>query len=154
MVELIKVSNLDKTFAGSKNKALDNINFAVNAGDFFSIIGPDAAGKTTLLRIMASILSYENGSVEILGKKIPSEIAKIQHEIGYMPQKFGLYEDLSIQENLELNCDLRGVFGHQRQERVKNLLEATNLKNFTSRLAGNLSGGNETKISTCLHFGG
>jgi ABC-2 type transport system ATP-binding protein len=147
MAELIKVSNLDKTFAGSKNKALDNINFAVNAGDFFCIIGPDAAGKTTLLRIMASILSYENGSVEILGKKIPSEIAEIQHEIGYMPQKFGLYEDLSIQENLELNCDLRGVFGNQRQERIRNLLEATNLKNFTSRLAGNLSGGMKQKLA-------
>ncbi len=147
MAEIIKISNLHKTFKGSNTKALNNINFSVNAGDFFCILGPDAAGKTTLLRIMASILSYDSGDVTILDKKIPAEIGDIQHEIGYMPQKFGLYEDLSVQENLELNCDLRGVFGSARKSRIANLLEATNLKNFTTRLAGQLSGGMKQKLA-------
>lgn len=147
MTALIEVSNLSKKFKGSSSKALNNINFTVNAGDFFCVIGPDAAGKTTLMRIMASILSYDDGSVKILDKKIPLEIGKIQHEIGYMPQKFGLYEDLSVLENLNLNCDLRGVFEKEREAQIEKLLTATNLKNFTSRLAGNLSGGMKQKLA-------
>jgi len=147
MTELIQVSNLNKQYKGSNSKALEDINFKVSAGDFFCVIGPDAAGKTTLLRIIASILSYDSGEVKILDRKIPSEISKIQHEIGYMPQKFGLYEDLSVLENLELNCDLRGVFDQERKRQIQKLLEATNLVNFTSRLAGNLSGGMKQKLA-------
>jgi ABC-2 type transport system ATP-binding protein len=147
MSKIVEVSNLNKQFKGSNSKALDDINFSVSAGEFFCIIGPDAAGKTTLMRILASILSFDSGSVNILGKKIPTEIADIQGQIGYMPQKFGLYEDLSVMENLELNCDLRGVFGDARRHQIEKLLTATNLKNFPTRLAGNLSGGMKQKLA-------
>ena len=147
MTKIIEVSNLNKKFKGANLKALDDINFEVNAGEFFCIIGPDAAGKTTLMRILASILSYDDGLVNILGKKIPQEIGDIQHEIGYMPQKFGLYEDLSVLENLQLNCDLRGVFGEAAKIQIEKLLNATNLENFSARLAGNLSGGMKQKLS-------
>ena len=146
-MELIKVNNIHKSFKGSATKALDDISFSVNAGEFFCLLGPDAAGKTTLLRILAAIMSFDGGVVEIMNKKIPQEIANIQHLIGYMPQKFGLYEDLSVIENIELNADLRGIFGDERKEQIKYLLEKTNLKNYTTRLAGKLSGGMKQKLA-------
>lgn len=144
---LIQVSNLTKIFPGSTAKALDNINFEVKAGDFFCLLGPDAAGKTTLLRILASVLSFNSGTIHILDKKIPQQISEIQHLIGYMPQKFGLYEDLSVLENLDLNADLRGIFGTEKKQQIEILLEKTNLKNFTSRFAGQLSGGMKQKLA-------
>ncbi len=144
---LITVSNLTKTFKGSTTKALDDINFNVKEGEFFCLLGPDAAGKTTLMRILASILSFNSGLVEILNKKIPQEISEIQHLIGYMPQKFGIYEDLSILENLDLNADLRGIFGEEKKQQIEILLERTNLKNFSTRLAGKLSGGMKQKLA-------
>ncbi|MDX2083520.1 MAG: ATP-binding cassette domain-containing protein [Rickettsiales bacterium] len=144
---LIKVSNLSKSFKGSKNKALEQINFSVDVGEFFCLCGPDAAGKTTLLRILASILSFNEGEIKILNKKIPQEIDQVQHEIGYMPQKFGLYEDLSVIENLNLNADLRGIHGIEKNQQIDLLLEKTNLKNFTKRFASNLSGGMKQKLA-------
>ena len=127
---LVTVSNLNKTFLGSNSKALDDINFEVKEGEFFCLLGPDAAGKTTLLRIIASILKYDSGAVKILNKKIPQEISEIQHLIGYAPQKFGLYEDLTVLENLDLNADLRGIAGAEKDEQITKLLAKTNLKNF------------------------
>lgn len=144
---LIHVENLTKTFPNSSVNALENINFKISAGDFFCVLGPDAAGKTTLLRILASVLTFAKGEIEILGKKIPQDIAQIQHLIGYMPQKFGLYEDLSVLENLDLYADLRGISGVEKKDRIELLLNATNLKNFTDRLAGKLSGGMKQKLA-------
>jgi ABC-2 type transport system ATP-binding protein len=144
---LVTVSNLNKTFKGSLVKALDDINFSVKEGEFFCLLGPDAAGKTTLMRILASILSFDSGLVKILNKKIPQEVAEIQHLIGYMPQKFGIYEDLSILENLDLNADLRAISGEEKSQQIEMLLERTNLKNFSTRLAGQLSGGMKQKLA-------
>ncbi|NBV06621.1 MAG: ABC transporter ATP-binding protein [Proteobacteria bacterium] len=144
---LISVSNLNKTFKSSSSKALDNISFSVKAGEFFCLLGPDAAGKTTLQRILASVLGFDSGEIEILNKKIPLQISEIQHLIGYMPQKFGLYEDLSVIENLDLNADLRGIFGAEKKQQIEFLLEKTNLKNFSNRLAGRLSGGMKQKLA-------
>lgn len=147
MSNLITVSNLSKSFKTSKNKALDNINFEVKAGDFFCVLGPDAAGKTTLLRLLAAVLKQDEGEIKILDKNIPQEIALVQNQISYMPQRFGLYEDLTALENLELNADLRGVFGEERNNSITKLLEKTSLKDFTARLAGNLSGGMKQKLA-------
>jgi ABC-2 type transport system ATP-binding protein len=147
MKDLIKVKNLSKTFGKSANKALDDVSFSVAEGEFFCLVGPDAAGKTTLIRILASVLGFEAGEIEILDKKIPTEISQIQHLIGYMPQKFGLYEDLTVLENLEFNADLRGVALEEKNLRITNLLEKTNLKNFTARLASQLSGGMKQKLA-------
>ena len=144
---LIEVNGLLKNFKGVAVNALENINFKVGAGEFFCVLGPDAAGKTTLLRILASVLGFNEGVVEILGKKVPQNISEIQHLIGYMPQKFGLYEDLTILENLNLYADLRGIKGEEKKERIEMLLEVTQLKKFTQRLAGNLSGGMKQKLA-------
>ncbi len=144
---LIKIFNLTKTFKGSTTNALDNISFSVKEGEFFCLLGPDAAGKTTLLRIIASVLSFNSGEIEILGKKIPQQISEIQHLIGYMPQKFGLYEDLSVLENLDFNADIRGISGNAKKQQIEILLEKTNLKNFTNRLASQLSGGMKQKLA-------
>ncbi|MES2678195.1 MAG: ATP-binding cassette domain-containing protein [Pseudomonadota bacterium] len=144
---VIEVKNLVKTFQGANINALENINFKIAAGDFFCVLGADAAGKTTLLRILASVLSFNSGSVEILGKEIPKNISEIQHLIGYMPQKFGLYEDLSVLENLDLYADLRGIVGEEKAQRMAMLLEVSNLKNFTDRAAGKLSGGMKQKLA-------
>jgi ABC-2 type transport system ATP-binding protein len=146
--KVIEISNLSKTFKNAKSKALDNINFSVSQGEFFSVLGPDASGKTTLMRILSSILSFdEGGKVEILGSEIPKNIADINHEIGYMSQKFGLYQDLSVMENLSLYADIRGVEKSQKKQIIEELLEKTNLKNFTTRLAANLSGGMKQKLA-------
>lgn len=144
---VIEVKNLIKTFKGANTNALENINFKIAAGDFFCVLGADAAGKTTLLRILASVLSFNSGSVEILGKEIPKDITEIQHLIGYMPQKFGLYEDLSVLENLDLYADLRGIVGEEKAQRMAMLLKVSNLKNFTDRPAGKLSGGMKQKLA-------
>ena len=147
MENLIEVRNLTKSFKGKLTKALDNISFEVKAGDFFCVIGADAAGKTTLLRILASVLGFDSGEVKILGKHIPQQTSLIQHLIGYMPQKFGLYEDLTVIENLNLNADLRAITGIKKQQQIAKLLAATNLENFTLRLAGQLSGGMKQKLA-------
>jgi ABC-2 type transport system ATP-binding protein len=144
---VIEVKNLVKTFQGANSNALENINFKIAAGDFFCVLGADAAGKTTLLRILASVLGFNSGLVEILGKEIPKDISEIQHLIGYMPQKFGLYEDLSVLENLNLYADLRGIAGVEKTQRMAMLLEVSNLKNFTDRPAGKLSGGMKQKLA-------
>jgi ABC-2 type transport system ATP-binding protein len=144
---MIEVKNLQKTFKNAPVKALDNINFKVEAGDFFCVIGADASGKTTLLRILASVLGFDAGEVKILNKKMPQEISLVQHLISYMPQKFGLYEDLSVLENLNLYADLRGVLASEKKLRINQLLQATNLKDFAARFAGKLSGGMKQKLS-------
>ncbi len=144
---VIEVKDLVKTFKGTNTNALENINFKIAAGDFFCVLGADAAGKTTLLRILASVLGFNSGLVEILGKQMPKDIAEVQHLIGYMPQKFGLYEDLSVLENLDLYADLRGIVGQEKAQRMAMLLEVSNLKNFTDRPAGKLSGGMKQKLA-------
>ena len=144
---VIEVKDLVKTFKGTNTNALENINFKIAAGDFFCVLGADAAGKTTLLRILASVLGFNSGLVEILGKQMPKDIAQVQHLIGYMPQKFGLYEDLSVLENLDLYADLRGIVGQEKAQRMAMLLEVSNLKNFTDRPAGKLSGGMKQKLA-------
>lgn len=144
---LIKVENLTKKFKGAQVAALENINFEIAAGDFFCVVGPDAAGKTTLLRILASVLGFDSGNIEILGKKVPENIAEIQPLISYMPQKFGLYEDLSVLENLDLYADLRGVGMIEKTNQIQKLLEVISLKKFSDRLAGNLSGGMKQKLA-------
>jgi len=144
---VIEVKDLVKTFKGTNTNALENINFKIAAGDFFCVLGADAAGKTTLLRILSSVLGFNSGLVEILGKQMPKDIAEVQHLIGYMPQKFGLYEDLSVLENLDLYADLRGIVGQEKAQRVAMLLEVSNLKNFTDRPAGKLSGGMKQKLA-------
>ena len=111
-----------------------------------AIVGPDGAGKTTLLRLICGLMKADAGELEVIGLDVASVPQAVQDRIGYMPQKFGLYEDLSVQENLDLYADLHGVTPDQRQTIYPRLMNMTQLGPFTGRLAGKLSGGMKQKL--------
>jgi ABC-type multidrug transport system ATPase subunit/ABC-type multidrug transport system permease subunit len=115
-------------------------------GEITGLVGPDGAGKTTLIRIMAGLLVAEDGCLEVLGFDPTRHADRIHASIGYMPQRFGLYEDLSVVENLRLYADLRGLPVADRKPRFEELLSFTDLKRFSSRHAGKLSGGMKQKL--------
>ena len=126
--------------------ALVDINLQIARGSLTAVVGPDGAGKTTLLRLAAGLLQPDAGSIEVLGIDVVSEPQSVQDRISYMPQRFGLYEDLSVQENLDLYADLHGIARDVRVPRYARLLEMTDLNKFTTRLAGQLSGGMKQKL--------
>ena len=110
------------------------------------LIGPDGAGKTTLMRLIAGLLRGDSGRIEVMGIDVARDPLTVQARIGYMPQHFGLYEDLSVQENLDLYADLQGVPPTERKEIYNELLHMTGLGPFTARMAGRLSGGMKQKL--------
>jgi ABC-2 type transport system ATP-binding protein len=127
-------------------QAVDGLSFSVPAGTLVALVGPDGAGKTTLMRMIAGLLRPDSGSLQVLGSDVVKDPQSVQDRISYMPQRFGLYEDLSVQENLDLYADLHGVPEGVRRERFSRLLEMTDLARFTARPAGNLSGGMKQKL--------
>lgn len=127
-------------------RALDAVTFDLAPGVVTGLIGPDGAGKTTLMRITAGLLLPDAGAVEVLGLDVAVEPLEVQARIGYMPQRFGLYEDLTVGENLDLYADLQGVPATARVERYARLMEMTGLGAFMKRLAGRLSGGMKQKL--------
>ncbi|MEZ4370197.1 MAG: ATP-binding cassette domain-containing protein [Polyangiaceae bacterium] len=140
------VSGLRKSFPGEAKPALADINLQVLPGVVTGLVGPDGAGKTTLLRLLAGLLVPTSGELSVLGLSPTHDTDALRDSIGYMPQKFGLYEDLSVMENLALYADLKGLFGQQRAETFERLLAFTDLARFTDRLAGRLSGGMKQKL--------
>ena len=126
--------------------ALNGVSLSVDHGTLTALVGPDGAGKTTLIRLVAGLLSPDSGKIEVLGFDVSVNPQQVQDRIGYMPQRFGLYEDLTVQENLNLYADLHGVSREQRRERYPRLMEMTALGAFTDRLAGRLSGGMKQKL--------
>jgi pyoluteorin transport system ATP-binding protein len=126
--------------------ALAGVSLEVHAGELTALVGPDGAGKTTLIRLLAGLLRADAGSLRVLGIDPAVEPQRIQDRIGYMPQKFGLYEDLTVQENLDLYADLHGVSAEERGQRYPQLMQMTDLGRFTGRLAGRLSGGMKQKL--------
>ena len=143
---LVHLNSVRKVFPGAGRPALTDISAPVRAGMITGLVGPDGAGKTTLMRLMAGLLASSAGSIEVNGLDPVGEAAQLRDFIGYMPQKFGLYEDLSVQENLELHADLRDVVGPERQAAFKRLLAFAGLDPFAGRLAGKLSGGMKQKL--------
>ena len=131
---------------GGEVCALAGVSIEVRAGELTALVGPDGAGKTTLIRLMAGLLVADGGSLRVLGIDPAADPQSIQDRIGYMPQKFGLYEDLSVQENLDLYADLHGVTAEERSRRYPQLMQMTDLGRFTGRLAGRLSGGMKQKL--------
>ncbi|MFC5606352.1 ATP-binding cassette domain-containing protein [Variovorax soli] len=126
--------------------ALQDVSLSVPAGALSAFVGPDGAGKTTLLRLACGLLRPDEGALQVLGIDVAREPQAVQDRISYMPQRFGLYEDLSVQENLDLYADLHGVPAAMRRERYARLLEMTDLGRFTTRPAGKLSGGMKQKL--------
>ncbi len=131
---------------GGEVRALDGVSLEVRAGELTALVGPDGAGKTTLIRLMAGLLAADGGTLRVLGIDPVAQPQRVQDRIGYMPQKFGLYEDLSVQENLDLYADLHGIAPEERAQRYPQLMQMTDLGRFTRRLAGRLSGGMKQKL--------
>jgi ABC-2 type transport system ATP-binding protein len=142
------LEDVHKTFRAGKRtiKALDGITAQVHHGMVTGLIGPDGAGKTTLMRLTAGLLRPDSGHLKVLGIDVVREPLQVQTCIGYMPQRFGLYEDLTVQQNLDLYADLQGVLRSERPARYEELTHMTALGPFTNRLAGDLSGGMKQKL--------
>ncbi|HEX3984065.1 MAG TPA: ATP-binding cassette domain-containing protein [Acidisoma sp.] len=141
---LARIADLRHSF-GTKT-ALSGISAEIQPGIITGLIGPDGAGKTTLLRLLAGLLRPSGGHVSVLGHDMSRDAARAHPSIGYMPQRFGLYEDLTVAENLDLFADLHGMAPAVRAERIERLLHFTGLARFTGRLAGRLSGGMKQKL--------
>jgi ABC-2 type transport system ATP-binding protein len=127
-------------------RALVDVSVEIHAGELTALVGPDGAGKTTLIRLLAGLLTVDSGTLRVLGINPAADPQQVQDRIGYMPQKFGLYEDLTVQENLDLYADLHGVPAGERSRRYPQLMQMTDLGAFTRRLAGRLSGGMKQKL--------
>lgn len=144
--DLVQIDNVSKAFSDHQPPALSNISATIPKGQMVGIAGPDGAGKTTLIRLMAGLLRPTTGEIFVGGFNTITQSESIHQIIGYMPQKFGLYEDLTVQQNLNLYADLQGVTGTARTEAFQRLLAFTNLGPFTNRLSGALSGGMKQKL--------
>ena len=142
----IKADGLTKSFPGVR--AVDGISFDVREGEIFGLVGPDGAGKTTTLRMLAGIMPPDAGSAMVAGCDIVREPERAKHGLSYMPQRFGLYEDLTVDENIRFYADLFGVRRAEQNSRSAELLQAAGMSEFRSRLAGKLSGGMKQKL--CL----
>ena len=142
----IVLRDVTRTEKGVTKPLLSGISTEIPSGALVALVGADGAGKTTLMRVLAGLLKPQSGSVEILGGDVYSDVARAQSLCGYMPQKFGLYADLSVKENLTLYADLFGLSESVRADRFTALLEMTDLTRFTEREAGRLSGGMKQKL--------
>mgnify|MGYP001105364829 FL=1 len=146
----LRARNLYKRFEVKETRqslcALDDVSLQAQTGALTALVGPDGAGKTTLMRLAAGLMRPSQGELEVLGINVGNSPQAVQDRISYMPQRFGLYDDLSVQENLDLYADLHGVPKSERGQRYARLMEMTDLGRFTRRLAGKLSGGMKQKL--------
>jgi ABC-2 type transport system ATP-binding protein len=144
MPAAIATSNLTKHFPGVL--AVDRLQFEVHPGEIFGLVGPDGAGKTTTVRMLAGVLTPDSGSATVAGFDIVRDPEAAKAHISYMPQRFGLYEDLTVDENIRFYADVFGVPRADREQRSRQLLDAAGMGQFKTRLAGKLSGGMKQKL--------
>jgi ABC-2 type transport system ATP-binding protein len=140
----IIAEGLTKGFADVR--AVDHLSFDVHAGEIFGLVGPDGAGKTTTLRMLAGIMPPDEGTARVADFDVVHDPEKAKRHLSYMPQRFGLYEDLTVDENIRFYADLYGVNRTEREERSASLLHAAGMREFRRRLAGKLSGGMKQKL--------
>lgn len=143
MRSVIKISNLHKSYG--KVEAVKGIDMQIQKGEMFGLVGPDGAGKTTTMRILCGLLSPDEGSAKLFDKDITKHRKEVQNKIGYLSQKFSLYGDLSVDENIEFFADIHNVIDYN--ERRNELLRFTRLTPFRNRLADKLSGGMKQKLA-------
>ncbi|HKN33809.1 MAG TPA: ABC transporter ATP-binding protein [Terriglobales bacterium] len=141
---VIRISGLSKRFPGVH--AVEEVSFDVRAGEIFGLVGPDGAGKTTTLRMLAGVLPPEVGTATVAGFDVTRDPEGAKQHLSYMPQRFGLYEDLTVDENIGFYADLFGVKKAEREQRSRQLLQAAGMSEFRARLAGKLSGGMKQKL--------
>ena len=145
---IVSVDGLTKRFP--RVTAIDGLSFSVAPGEVFGLVGPDGAGKTTTLRMLAGVLSPDGGRVTVDGIDVGADPEAVKERVSYMPQRFGLYEDLTVDENIRFCADLFGIARKVREERTARLLAASDMTEFRGRLAGQLSGGMKQKLGlTC-----
>ena len=140
----IRTANLSKSFGD--NSAVISLNLNIRKGELYGLVGPDGAGKTTTMRLLTAIMDPTSGDAWVAGHSILTEGERIKEKIGYMSQRFGLYEDLTVLENILFYADLYEVPNRQRSPRIERLLDFSNLAPFKDRLAGKLSGGMKQKL--------
>jgi ABC-2 type transport system ATP-binding protein len=140
----IIAEGLTKSFPGVC--AVDHLSFDVRVGEIFGLVGPDGAGKTTTLRMIAGIMPPDEGKASVAGSDVVNDPEGAKHHLSYMPQRFGLYEDLTVDENIRFYADLFGVKKTEREVRSAQLLQAAGMSEFRERLAGKLSGGMKQKL--------
>jgi ABC-2 type transport system ATP-binding protein len=140
----IMTEGLTKSFPGVR--AVDGLSFDVRAGEIFGLVGPDGAGKTTTLRMLAGILPPDAGRATVAGCDVVRNPESAKRTLSYMPQRFGLYEDLTVDENIRFYADLFGVHKSERDPRSTQLLKAAGMSEFRMRMAGKLSGGMKQKL--------
>jgi drug efflux transport system ATP-binding protein len=140
----IEVSALTKSFPNVR--AVDHLSFNVSTGEIFGLVGPDGAGKTTTLRMLAGVMPSDEGKAIVAGFDVGLDPEGAKHHLSYMPQRFGLYEDLTVDENIRFYADLFGVRADERRQRSSQLLDAAGMSEFRRRLAGKLSGGMKQKL--------
>ena len=146
MVALVTIEGLTKRFPKQAEPALRSVSTQIRSGHIVGLVGPDGSGKTTFLRLIAGLLRADEGGIDVGGFDPVANAKEVRARIAYMPQRFGLYEDLSVEENLNLYADLRGLVGSARKATFERLLDFTGLAPFTGRLAGALSGGMKQKL--------
>ena len=143
-MDAIRCENLTKIFNGLS--AVDHFTLSVTEGEIFGLVGPDGAGKTTTMRLLTAIMDPTDGEAWVFGHHTVREAEAIKDEIGYMSQRFGLYPDLTVMENIDFYADIYGVPRKGREDKIDRLLSFSNLTPFKKRQAGNLSGGMKQKL--------
>ena len=146
----IESHQLIKRYPGQKKEdrpAIDTIDLTVESGQLYGLVGPDGAGKTTLLRILATVMEPTSGSAQLAGFDVMKQSEDVRALLGYMPQAFSLYPDLSVMENLKFFADINGVPAREQKQRIDELLEFARLTEFTNRRSENLSGGMRKKLA-------
>lgn len=141
----IKVQNISKSY--KTLKAVDNVSFQVNEGELFGLIGPDGAGKTSIFRILTTLLIANEGSATVSGFDVVKEYKAIRNSVGYMPGKFSLYQDLTVEENLKFFATIFGTTIEENYELIKDIY--IQIEPFKTRRAGALSGGMKQKLALC-----
>ena len=144
-MSIVEVSDLTKTYGPLK--AVDSFSFTANQGEILALVGPDGAGKTSIFRATCGLIMYDSGQIRIAGYDVPKDFEKVKPLLGYMPQTFSLYPDLSAEENLHFYAGLFGLNRQQFDEKKKLLYEFSGLGPFYNRRAGALSGGMKQKLA-------
>lgn len=145
---IVMADGLTKRFAAIA--AVDRLSVTINRGEIFGLVGPDGAGKTTTMRMLAGVMRPDAGSIVIDGIDVMADPESGKHRLSYMPQRFGLYEELTVDENIRFYADLFEVPDDAREERAERLLAASGMSQFRARRAGQLSGGMKQKLGlTC-----